>query len=199
MTEADRSRYEHCMAILGEVYGALSALRLQAYWIGLGACEILDIEAAVLRCIRTRRSHDGYPAPWPTPGDLIALMYHDDPQVPDVGRTQRLCLPEAPPDPATAGRIRTMIRGVIESLPDFRPGMENPGVPKQQPGIPRSRQEILRETFELCWEKTGEFSVLALRAGYRPQDIAEAIQAVHPKPDRTEGQRDPGTEADQPW
>lgn len=197
MREADREQFARLMAMLAEVYGSMTALKLSAYWVGLLSHDIRDIEAAVRRCLETRRSRDGYPAHWPTPGDLIALMYRELEGVPDPpARSKRKALPEAPQDPGVRDRIRAMIRGVIDSLPDRRPTMETPAVATQT-GPPRSRQQTLDEFFAKCGSgQVGQWSALALRAGYGSQEIAEAIRRVQPEGGTTDAGEKPDTE---PW
>ena len=83
----DWDRFGALMTMLGEVYGAPSTLKLKAYWMALNQYEWADVEFAVLRCLRTRQSSGGYPGSWPTPGDLIALMWNDLDTASDVVST----------------------------------------------------------------------------------------------------------------
>ena len=77
MVESDRRHFAGLMDTLAELYGPCSVLKQQAYWLALLEYDFRDVEAAAIRCMQTRQSRDGYPAPWPTPGDLIALMYRN--------------------------------------------------------------------------------------------------------------------------
>ena len=181
MVESDRERFDHLMTTLSEVYGECSILKRQAYWFGLREQSFADVEAAAIRCLQTRKTRENYPATWPTPADLIALMYRgleDTPDPPD--RTDRKALTAAPPDPEARAKIRALIRQVIEGLPD-RPRRGEPGVPERKvASAPKSRQQILREGFALCGEKAGEYAALALRAGYLREEIAEAMRETAP-------------------
>lgn len=95
MIEADRENFTKLMAILAEVYGECSVLKIQAYWMALKELPYPDVQAAAFRCLRTRQSKDGFPAPWPTPADLIALMWNSQDSVPDESaRPGRLALPK---------------------------------------------------------------------------------------------------------
>jgi hypothetical protein len=187
MIEQDRGKLSELMAMLAEVFGAITALRIQAYWMALMEYDIGTVEAAIMRCIRTRKSQDGYPASWPTPGDLIALMYRDLEDTPDpLPDQKRKALTAAPPDPEAREKVRALIRQVIDGLPDASRKGEA-GMPGRKAAAPKSRQEILREGFALCGEKAGEYAALALRAGYTREEIAEVMRALEP------------AEAEQPW
>lgn len=121
MVEHDRARFSQCMTLLSEIFGAVSALKLQAYWMALLEYDIRDVEAAAIRCLKTRKSSDGYPAPWPTPADLIALMYRglndDSVADPPLPTPQRVALPGPTPDPEAEARIRTLLRETVQGLP----------------------------------------------------------------------------------
>lgn len=195
MIEQDRGKFSELMAILAEVFGAITALRIQAYWMALMEYDIGTVEAATMRCVRTRKSQGGYPATWPTPADLIALMYTNQEGVSDPpARMDRKALTAAPPDPEARAEIRALIRQVIEGLPD-RPRRGEPGVPERKvASAPKSRQQILREGFALCGEKAGEYAALALRAGYSREEIKEAMRSV--KTVEVEAVQE---ETEQPW
>lgn len=121
MTPTDELRFGELLAILGEVYGPLSALKVQAYWIGLkDDLTISELETAVSRCLRTRKSSDGYPPNWPTPADLIALTYRnlnqDTVADPPLSTPKRLALPEGPPNVEGQSRVKVLIRETIAKL-----------------------------------------------------------------------------------
>jgi len=118
MVEHDRARFSQGMTMLSEIFGAVSALKLQAYWMALLEYDIQDVEASAIRCLKTRKSSDGYPAHWPTPADLIALMYRGQESVPDPPpRPVRGVLPEPTPDPEAEARIRKLLRETVANLP----------------------------------------------------------------------------------
>lgn len=95
MIEADRQRFSRLMATLAEVYGEASVLKVQAYWMALLKYAWADVEFAALRCLETRTSSGGFPASWPTPADLIGLMWNDLDTVPDApAPSGRRALPE---------------------------------------------------------------------------------------------------------
>jgi len=117
MVEADRERFARLMATLAEVYGEASVLKVQAYWMALLRFNWADVEFAALRCLETRRSTDGYPASWPTPADLIGLMWNDQDAVPDVGSgSGRKALPPMRPDPEMQARIANLARQMVENF-----------------------------------------------------------------------------------
>src|SRR3990167_1832513 len=67
------------MAMLAEIFGPISALKIQAYWLALKDLPAADLEEAAARCLRKFRSlvtEDGMRrAPWPTPGDILSEMW----------------------------------------------------------------------------------------------------------------------------
>jgi hypothetical protein len=193
--EEDRGKFSELMAMLAEVFGAITALRIQAYWMALMEYDVGTVEAATMRCIRTRKSQGGYPATWPTPGDLIALMYRGLEDTPDPpARMDRKALTAAPPDPEARAKIRALIRQVIEGLPDS-PRRGEAGAPQRKAAVmPKSRREILREMFLLGANYVGECAALAVRAGYLREEIAEAMREAQ----TVEAATGP-TEPDQPW
>ena len=195
MVESDRERFDHLMTTLSEVYGECSILKRQAYWFGLREQSFADVEAASIRCLQTRKTRENYPASWPTPADLVSLMYTNQEGVSDPpARMDRKALTAAPPDPEARAEIRALIRQVIEGLPD-RPRRGEPGVPERKvASAPKSRQQILREGFLLCGEKAGEYAALALRAGYSREEIKEAMRSV--KTVEVEAVQE---ETEQPW
>ena len=124
MVAADRERFAKLMVMLGEVYGECSLLKQQAYWMALNQYEWADVEFAVLRCLRTRQSSGGYPGSWPTPGDLIALMWNDLDTASDVvSTTGHKALPEPLPDPDIARKYLAEIDEMLRKLSDRLPRM----------------------------------------------------------------------------
>ena len=195
MIEQDRGKFSELMAILAEVFGAITALRIQAYWMALMEYDVGTVEAATMRCVRTRKSQGGYPATWPTPADLIALMYRGLEDIPDPPAQQtHKALPLVVPNPEARSKIKAMIRAVIDRLPDGTSRANDTGERKQPAGPPKSRRQILREGFALCGEKVGEYAALALRAGYSREEIEEAMRSV--KTVEVEAVQE---ETEQPW
>lgn len=114
MNDEDRDRFSALMALMAEVYGPLSALKIQAYWMALSEFPWSDVEAAALRCIQTRRTSAGFPPSWPTPGDLIALMWDQHGEPPR--RAPQRALAEPPCDPAVARGYLSQIRELLDRL-----------------------------------------------------------------------------------
>jgi hypothetical protein len=184
------------MTTLSEVYGECSILKRQAYWFGLREQSFAHVEAAAIRCLQTRKTRDGYPASWPTPADLVSLMYTNQEGVSDPpARMDRKALTAAPPDPEARAKIRALIRQVIEGLPDS-PRRGEAGAPQRKTAATaaKSRREILREMFVLGANHVGECATLAVRAGYGTEEIAEAMRAV--EPGKIEAVQE---ETEQPW
>lgn len=130
MVTTDRERFDRLMTTLAEVYGEASVLKRQAYWMALLEHPFEDVEAAAIRCLQTRKTRENFPASWPTPGDLVALMYRNLDEVPDPpARRNRKALPEAPPDPEVRERIRRLIREMIEKLSIRPSGKPRPDQP----------------------------------------------------------------------
>ena len=125
MDDRDRDQFSALMAFMAEVYGSLSALKIQAYWIALMEFPWRDVQAAAVRCMKTRRTTGGFPASWPTPGDLIALMWMgEESQAP---RQVRRALPEPPRDPAVAKAYLAKGEELLSRLTSRVRGMPRPG------------------------------------------------------------------------
>ena len=143
MVEADRERFARLMATLAEVYGEASVLKVQAYWMALLRFNWADVEFAAMRCLETRRSTDGYPASWPTPADLIALMWNDQDGTPDVCfESNRKALPQMRQDPEMQARIAKLARETAEKF-----SMEE-AIPTTPKGKPVEQQKAELEEWE---------------------------------------------------
>lgn len=98
MVESDRERFAvDVMAPLAEVFGEISALTIQAWWMALQAYPFVAIQQAALCCLRSVRSRtdaEGHQwrALWPTPGDVIAVMGHQA-EASEEQRVPRKALP----------------------------------------------------------------------------------------------------------
>jgi len=102
------------MATLAEVYGEASVLKVQAYWMALLRHDWSDIEFAAMRCLETRQSSGGFPASWPTPADLIALMWNDLDATADTPvEPGRKALPEPRADPEVVRKHLAAINEVV--------------------------------------------------------------------------------------
>ena len=111
---SDWDRFGELMVRLAELFGPSSTLKIQAYWMALYQYNWSDVEFAAMRCLQTRQSSGGFPASWPTPADLIALMWNDLDAVPDAPVvTGRKALPEPRADPEV---VRSNLAAVQELL-----------------------------------------------------------------------------------
>jgi hypothetical protein len=113
------------MAMLAEVFGPASTLKIQAYWMALLHYHWADVEFAAMRCVETRRSSGGYPAPWPSPADLIGLMWNDQEATPDTQPVPvRKALPEPRCTPEVAKEHLTKIYALLDKtagkMPEVR-------------------------------------------------------------------------------
>lgn len=160
MDDRDRDQFSSLMAFMAEVYGPLSALKIQAYWMALMEFPWRDVQAAAARCLKTRRTSGGFPPSWPTPGDLIALMWMGDESL--APRQPRRALPEPPRDPAVAkaylakveellSRLTSRVRGV--------PRIKRQAEPKETPAV-RMSEDNWRARWHL-YRRDPEYRVLA--------------------------------------
>jgi hypothetical protein len=124
VNEADRKPFSKLMATLAEVFGEISTLKIQAYWMALLPYPLAAIEEAAMVLVRSRQTSvtdagQTFRAPWPTPGDVIAVM-QGEAEVREQRRQHRKAFPLAPPDPAVQARVRQLIRDTVERLSEDR-------------------------------------------------------------------------------
>ena len=137
MDDRDRDQFSALMAFMAEVYGPLSALKIQAYWMALMEFPWRDVQAAAVRCMKTRRTTGGFPASWPTPADLIALMWMGDES--PAPRPARRALPEPPRDPAVAKAYLAKVEELLSRLTNRVRGMPRPDKQEKAPPAPTFR------------------------------------------------------------
>ena len=131
---SDWDRFGELMVMLAEVFGPASTLKIQAYWMALYQYNWADVEFAAMRCLESRRSSGGYPGSWPTPADLVALMWNDLDNVPDAPvETGRKSLPEPRADPEVVRANLDAVKALLGRTSDRMPKMPSVRTDSEDP------------------------------------------------------------------